>query len=216
MKNVKIKASQSVRNIIKAATYPGLRVVFPSVFLFWGGFSFFQTFFTVLLIQKLHFSASNIGDYFAYIGLWVAFTQAVITPFTAKRFKNYQVLRFSLIAVGLGLFANLWAHNTAELLLVTPLFAVFVGQTIANNTSLVSNSVGPEVQGEVLGINFSVQALAQAIPAALSGYLAVMGISTPVIVGASLVISGGLLFWMIYKPSKHVMHEDAQLASVGH
>lgn len=215
MKNVKIKASQSVRNIMKAATYPGLRVVFPSIFLFWGGFSFFQTFFTVLLIQKLHFSASNIGDYFAYVGIWIAFTQAVITPAVAKRFKNYQVLRISLIAVGIGLLANLWAGNTAQLLMVTPLFAIFVGQTIANSTSLVSNSVGPEIQGEVLGINFSVQALAQAIPAALSGYLAVIGISTPVIVGASVIITGGILFWTIYKPSKHILHQDT-VATAGH
>lgn len=214
MKSVKIKASQSVRNIVKAATYPGLRVVFPSVFLFWGGFSFFQTFFTVLLIQKLHFSASNIGDYFAYVGIWIAFTQAVITPQVAKRFKSYQVLRISLIAVGIGLLANLWAGDTAQLLLVTPLFAIFVGQTIANTTSLVSNSVGPEIQGEVLGINFSVQALAQAIPAALSGYLAVIGISTPVIVGAGLIISGGILFWTIYRPSKHVLHQAAAGLSV--
>lgn len=216
MKNVKIKASQSVRNIMKAATYPGLRVVFPSIFLFWGGFSFFQTFFTVLLIQKLHFSASNIGDYFAYVGIWIAFTQAVITPAVAKRFKNYQVLRISLIAVGIGLLANLWAGNTAQLLMVTPLFAIFVGQTIANSTSLVSNSVGPEIQGEVLGINFSVQALAQAIPAALSGYLAVIGISTPVIVGASVIIAGGILFWTIYKPSKHILHQDAAATTAGH
>lgn len=207
MQNVKIKASQSVRNIVKAATYPGLRVVFPSIFLFWGGFSFFQTFFTVLLIQKLHFSASNIGDYFAYVGIWIAFTQAAITPAVAKRFKDYQVLRISMIAVGTGLLANLWAHNTAQLLLVTPLFAIFVGQTIANSTALVSKSVGPKIQGEVLGINFSVQALAQAIPAALSGYLAVIGVSTPVVVGAGLIIFGGLLFWSIYKPSKHVIDE---------
>ncbi len=216
MKHVQLRASQSVRNIVKAATYPGLRVVFPSVFLFWGGFSFFQTFFTVLLINKLHFTASNIGDYFAYVGIWIAFTQAVITPFTAKKFKNYQVLRVSLIAVGLGLFANLWAHNTAELLLVTPLFSVFVGQTIANNTALVSTSVGPEIQGEVLGINFSVQALAQAIPAALSGYLAAIGISTPVVVGAGIIISGGILFWTIYKPSKHLLHQQAATAPAGH
>ncbi len=214
MKNVKLRLSQSVRNIVKAATYPGLRVVFPSVFLFWGGFSFFQTFFTVLLIQKLHFSASNIGDYFAYIGIWIAFTQAVITPMIAKRFKNYQVLRSSLILVGIGLFANLWAHNTAELLLVTPLFAVFVGQTIANSTSLVSNTVGPEIQGEVLGINFSVQALAQAIPAALSGYLATIGISTPVVVGAMIIIAGGLLFWAIYRPGKHLLHSESAVPAV--
>ncbi len=216
MKKVKIKVNQSVKNIIKAATFPGLRVVFPSIFLFWGGFAFFQTFFTVLLIQKLKFSPSNIGDYFAYVGIWIAITQAIITPRVAKRFKNYQVLRVSLFAVGIGLLLNLWAHNTAELLLVTPLFAVFVGQTIANSTSLVSNSVGPEIQGEVLGINFSVQALAQAIPAALSGYLAEIGISAPVIVGSAFVISGGILYWTIYRPSKHVLYAESAPVSASH
>lgn len=214
MKNVKIKASQAVQNIIKAATYPGLRVVFPSIFLFWAGFSFFQTFFSVLLINKLHFNPSNIGDYFAYIGIWVAITQALITPSVAKRFKHYQVLRISLIAVGLGLFANLWAHNTAQLLMVTPLFAIFVGQTIANSTALVSTSVGPEIQGEVLGINFSVQALGQAIPAAISGYIAAIGITTPIIVGASTIIFGGLLFVGIYRPSKHLLHDDMAVPAV--
>ncbi len=216
MTKVKIRLTQSLRNITKAATYPGLRVIFSSVFLFWAGFSFFQTFFTVLLIQKLGFNASNIGDYFAYLGIWIAFTQAVITPTVAKRFKNYQVLRVSLIAVGIGLLANLWAHNTAQLLLVTPLFAIFVGQTIANSTSLVSNSVGPEIQGEVLGINSSVQALAQAIPAVLSGYLAVMGIATPVIVGASVIIAGGLLFNLAYKPSKRILQQDLETSGAAH
>lgn len=208
MRKVKIKVSQSVRNIVKAATYPGLRVIFPSVFLFWAGFSFFQTFIQVLLIQKLHFTPSNIGDYFAYIGLWIAFTQAIITPRIARVRKSYQVLRVSMIMVGIGLFLLLWAHNTAQLLLVTPLFAIFVGQTIANSTSLVSTSVGPEIQGEVLGINFSVQALAQAIPAALSGYLAVISIKTPIIVGAIIVILGGLWFVLVYRPTKHMFHEN--------
>lgn len=218
MRNAKVKISQSISNIAKAATYPGLRVVFPSVFLFWGGFSFFQTFIQVLLINKLHFSQSNIGDYFAYIGLWIAFTQAVITPRLARVTKPYQVLRVSMIAVGTGLFLLLWAHNAAQLLLVTPLFAIFVGQTIANNTSLVSTSVGPEIQGEVLGINFSVQAMAQAIPAAMSGYLAEIGVSLPIIVGASMVISGGVLFWLIYHPSKHLLRQkwDNPTAATGH
>lgn len=212
MKKVKIKITQSLNNIIKAATYPGLRVVFPSVFLFWAGFAFFQTFFQVLLINKLGFSASNIGDYFAWVGLWIAFTQAVITPLVARWVKPWQVLRFSFILAGLGLFANLWAHNTTQLLLVTPIFAIFLGETIANSLSLVSTTVGPEIQGEVLGINASVQSLAQAIPAALSGYLAGISIATPVVVGGLSVIAAGVLFVAIYKPSKHVLHQDLQAA----
>ena len=212
MKKIKVKIGQSVQNIIKAATYPGLRVVFPSIFLFWGGFAFFQTFFQVLLVNKLHFSQSNIGDFFAFIGICIAITQALITPTIAKKFKPYQVLRISMFGAGLGLFGNLLANNTTQLLLVVPFFAVFIGNTIANSISIVSQSVGPEIQGEVLGINSSVQALAQSIPALLSGYIAAIGVGTPVLVGGFTVIAGGLLFWTIYNPAKHVLHHQTAVA----
>lgn len=211
MRNVKIKVTQSVRNIITAASYPGLRVIFPSVFLFWGGFAFFQTFFQVVLISKFHFSQSNIGDFFAWVGIWIAFTQAVITPLLAKRFKPYQVLRFSLIASGLTLFGYLLANNTTQLLLVTPVFAIFLGNSIANSIALVSISADKYIQGEVLGINASVQALAQTIPAALSGYIAAsLTISSPILVGGLSVIASGLLFLFIYRPPAHLLHQDME------
>ncbi len=208
LRHVKMKITQSVENIFKAATYPGLRVIFPSVFLFWGGFAFFQTFFQVLLINKLHFSQSNIGDFFAYIGIWIAITQAVITPFVAKKVASYNVLKISYVGSGLALFAYLFATNTTQLLFITPIFALFIGHSIANSTSLVSTSVGPEIQGEVLGINSSVMAIAQTIPAAMSGYLAAIGINTPVLAGGLTVLAGGILFIAIYRPSKHLYHQD--------
>ncbi len=208
LRHVKVKFTQSVHNIITAASYPGLRVIFPSVFLFWGGFSFFQTFFQVLLIQKLHFTQNNIGDFFAFIGIWIAFTQAVITPMLAKRLKPWQVLRFSFIGSGLTLFLFLLATNTTDLLWVTPVFAIFLGNSIANSIALVSISADAHIQGEVLGINASVQSLAQAIPAAMTGYLAEIGISTPVLAGGIVVIAGGLLFLAIYRPPKHLLHES--------
>ncbi len=208
LRHVKIKLTKSVQNIITAASYPGLRVIFPTVFLFWGGFSFFQTFFQVLLIQKLHFTQNNIGDFFAYVGIWIAFVQAVVTPLLAKRFKPFQVLRFTFIGAGLALFLYLLAANTTHLLLITPLFALFLGNSIANSIALVSISADAHIQGEVLGINASVQSLAQAIPAALSGYLAELGVSTPVLTGGMTVILGGLLFLAIYRPPKHLLHQN--------
>lgn len=216
MPNLKLKLNQSVKNIAKAATYPGLRVIFPSIFLFWAGFSFFQTFFQVLLVNKLHFHPTNIGDYFAYVGIWIAITQAIITPLVAKKIKNYQVLRYSMFLTGVGLFANLWAHNTAQLLMVTPFFAIFIGQTMANSQALVSASADNKVQGEALGINASVQALAQTIPAILSGYLAAIGINTPILVGGAIVILGGLLFIGLYRPSKHVLHDSPVASAPAH
>ncbi len=219
LRHVKIKLTKSIHNIVTAASYPGLRVIFPSIFLFWGGFSFFQTFFQVLLIQKLHFTGNNIGDFFAYVGIWIAFVQAVLTPMISKKLKPYQVLRFSFIGSGLTLFMYLMATTTGDLLWITPIFAFFLGNSIANSIALVSISADAGIQGEVLGINASVQSLAQAIPAAMSGYLAEIGVSTPVLAGGITVIAGGLLFLAIYRPPKHLLHQDwgeAAPAPAGH
>lgn len=213
-KKLKLKLTQSLTNITKALTYPGLRVIFPSTFLYFAGFTFFTTFFQVFLINKLGFNQSNIGDYFAYVGIWIAIAQVTVTPFVAKRLKNHQVLRFSLALTGAALLSMLLATNTKELLLFTPLFAIFNGLTMANAVSLVSKSAGLDVQGEVLGINASVQALAQAIPAIVSGYVATMGVSVPVLTGASIMIFAGLVFWVLYRPSRQVLHEDSAAAVV--
>ncbi len=209
LKHVKVKLHKSIENIITAMSYPGLRVVFPSIFLFWAGFSFFQTFFQVLLIQKLHFNQSNIGDFFAYVGIWIAIVQAVITPILAKRFRPYTVLRVSLIGSGLTLFMYLMAANTVDLLWITPIFALFLGNSMANSLALVSTSADSHIQGEVLGINASVQSLAQAIPAAMSGYLATISTGTPILVGGFTVLAGGFLFLAIYRPSAKVLEQHA-------
>ncbi|HMS50454.1 MAG TPA: MFS transporter [Candidatus Saccharibacteria bacterium] len=205
-KKLKMAWGQAVDNIRKAATSPGLRVVFSANFLYWGGFTFFTTFFQIFLIQKLNFKQSNIGDFFAYIGIWIVISQVVLTPLLV-RFKNHTILRFSLLGTGFALFLQLIPDNTTQLLLVAPFIAIFNGLTLANATALVSKSVGPEIQGEVLGIDASVQALAQSVPAIISGYVATLGINMPVVVGGSIVLLGGIMFNVFYRPSKHVLHQ---------
>ena len=207
--NTKLKMAwgKSVENIRKAAASPGLRVVFSAEFLFWGGFTFFTTFFQILLIRKLGFTQSNIGDFFAYIGIWIALTQVTLTPFLAKRFSSAQILKVSLVGNGVALFLQLLPHNTTQLLMVAPFIAIFNGLTIANATALVSSSVGPEIQGEVLGIEASVQALAQSIPAIISGYVATLGVGVPVWVGGITVVTGGLMFNFFYKAKNHILHQ---------
>lgn len=201
---LKVAWTKSLGNILRAAELPGLRTVFTAEFLFWGGFTFFTTFFQILLIQKLGFKANNVGDFFAYIGICIALSQVILVPIVAKRLKSHQVLRFSLIGNGVALFLQAWPHNTPQLLLVAPLVAIFNGLTLANASALVSLSASREEQGEVLGIEASVQALAQAIPAGISGYIATMGVNMPVIVGGFVVMAGGLIYNIFYHAPKKV------------
>ncbi len=214
--HLKIQWHKSLHNIRVAATMPGLRTIFPTVFFFWGGFSFFTTFFAVYLTSKLGFKANNIGDFFAYIGLWIAITQGVLAGALAKRFANYQVLRVSIPGIALALLLMFIPNNTVQLLLLCPFIPIFVGLTIANITALVSRSAPADIQGEVLGINASVQALAQTIPAALTGYLAGINRNVPIIAASITVAFGGYLFWFMYKPTREVAMPDPEEPAIAH
>lgn len=208
-KKLKVAWNKSVDNIRKAFMRPELRIVFSAEFLFWGGFTFFTTFFQILLMEKLGFSGSNVGDFFAYIGICIALSQAIIVPFAVKRWKSHNIMKVGLIGNGIALFLQLWPDKTSELLLVAPLIAIFNGLTMANATALVSLSAGKEEQGEVLGIEASVQALAQAIPAIISGYVATMGVSMPIIVGGFTILVGGLIFIAFYRVPKKVDRQES-------
>lgn len=196
--------SQALTNIRKAAARPGLRVIFGAEFLFWGGFTFFTTFFQILLIEKLGFETKNVGDFFAYVGISIALSQLLLVRLAVKYFKSHDILRVSLFGSAMALFIQLWPHDTTQLLLVAPLIAVFNGLTMANASALVSLSANSKEQGEVLGIEASVQALAQAIPAIISGYVATMGVNMPVIWGGCTILVGALLFLGFYHVPKRV------------
>jgi hypothetical protein len=76
-----------------------------------------------------------------------------------------------------------------------PFFAMAVGLTQANLGGLLSRSAGPTMQGQVLGINASVSALAMTIPPLLSGPIAArFDPAAPLVVSSMVVIIGGLYF----------------------
>lgn len=202
---IKVAWTKSLDNIRQAAFSSKLRVIYTTEFLYWSGFTFFTTFFQVHLIEKLGFKTENSGDYYAYMGIWMAIAQIVITPFLAKRFSNYHVLRVTYMVTGFVILLQLWPANIPQLLIVTPLIACLFAPTLANSSGLISISSSSEIQGEVLGIQASVQSLAQFFPAIMAGYVAAMGINLSIIAGAILMIAGGLLFNLAYRPTKQVL-----------
>lgn len=210
--------NKSLHNIKVAATDKSLRTVFPTLFFFVAGFGFFRAFFQVFLSQKLHFSTGSIGDYFAFVGICIALAQGLITPLVAKRYKNYQILKVSLLFNGIILMGLAMVTKTWELLAVTPLFAIMNGQSMANATSLVSASASQEIQGEVLGINASVQATADSITSVLSGYIAAsLSVKAPVLVGGGLILIGWVIYMLFFRPSERVLAEHhEELAPAAH
>lgn len=196
----KIILHQSIINIGKALSLPGLRPILSTSFLYSLGFTFYQTFIGVFLLHKFNLSAAQIGDFFLYTGVWLLIAQLFVVRRLAKYVSERQILRFSLVLTGLCPLLYLLPSAVWGIMLITPFFVIFNSLTTINIPALVSRSADQTVQGEILGINSSVQALAQTIPPVIAGFLAAKIIYwTPLLVCGLIVILAGFVFITYYK-----------------
>jgi MFS family permease len=86
------------------------------------------------------------------------------------------------------------------LLFVAPFFSVANGLSQAFLTTIESRSAGESVQGEILGINASVTAVAQAIPPVVAGYLAAQIVAqAPIYVASLFIVLSRVIFWLFFK-----------------
>jgi predicted MFS family arabinose efflux permease len=203
--------AQALINIGKAFTARAYRSLFTVAFLFQSGFAFFTTFIGAYLIFRFGFTQGAIGDFFAIVGICIALTQIFVTGFAAKRFTPYAIVSAALLGATLTILAFTLAPSAWMLYLIIPFQAVSVGLIMANLTALISRSAPPEEQGRVLGINASVQALAQGVPPAIGGFIAAgIAPAAPLMTGSVIAFAGFLCFVLLARrgigrahPSSH-------------
>jgi len=196
-----LKWNKSFRNIFEAYKIKGINVILLTNFLYTSGFTFFTTFFSVFLIKKFGFNQGNIGDFFAYIGLWSIITQGFLVRHIAKRFSEEKIVGMSLLGSGLVVLLYFLPHYAWQLFLIPPFFGLCTGLSMSNLGSLLSKTAVPNIQGKIFGINSSVQALAQTIPAIISGLIAaVLTPESPIIIASIFMVMGALVFIRLYKP----------------
>jgi DHA1 family tetracycline resistance protein-like MFS transporter len=186
---------KGVANIARAYAMPELRTIFLTSFFFNAGFGFFISFFGLFLISKFNFNEARIGNFFAWVGVCAIFTQIFTTRRIAARFNEPQVLRISLLGVSFVMFAYLAAPSPMWLFLIAPISSTFNGLSLANMGGLLSRSVAPQVQGEILGIGSSIAALANSLPPLLGGFFAATFAPTTPVLAAGLTM---LLAWAIF------------------
>lgn len=188
-----------INNIRKAIGMVNMRVILLTVFLQAFGFSFFMQFNQVFLNAKFHFEEKEIGLFFGYIGLWIAFTQGVIIRYVGKHFKAPQILRVSLLGLAITIVALLLPNQWWMLLMVNPFIAIFQGLSQPNQTSIVSSMTPPENQGEMLGIQQSIASLAFTIPPLIAGFIVSFDYRLPMIAAAVVTLLAWANFYFRYK-----------------
>jgi len=195
IRQFKMQFFKGVANIARAYAMPELRTIFLTSFFFNAGFGFFISFFGLFLISRFNFNEARIGNFFAWVGMCAIFTQIVTTRKVAARFSEPQVLKISLLGVACVMFAYLLAPSPVWLFLIAPISSTFNGLSLANMGGLLSRSVAPQVQGEILGIGSSIAALANSIPPLIGGFFAASFAPTAPVFAAGLTM---LLAWGIF------------------
>ncbi len=198
----KVSLFTGINNIRRAFSLVNMRVILLCVFLQAFGFSFFMQFNQVYLIKKFHFDEKSIGLFFGYIGLWIAFTQGVIVRRVSTVFSPPQILRLSLIGLGITILAILVPDNWWMLLLINPFIAIFQGLTQPNQTSIVSALASKETQGEILGIQQSIASLAFTIPPLIAGVIVTFDFRLPMVASACMTLLAWCVFYFGFRQSE--------------
>jgi DHA1 family tetracycline resistance protein-like MFS transporter len=202
IRQIPLDVARSLNNIARAYAMPELRPIFLTSFFFSAGFGFFISFFGVFLIHRFGFNEARIGNFFAWVGVCAIFTQIVTTRRIAARFSEHQVLRVSLLGVSTVMACYLWSPSPGWLFVIAPVSSTFNGLSLANMGGLLSRSVAPQVQGEILGIGSSIQALANSLPPLCGGFIAAsLTPETPVLAASLTMFLAWALFVTLYRPA---------------
>jgi DHA1 family tetracycline resistance protein-like MFS transporter len=194
------------KNFRKAFTLKHMKVLFLFVFLIALGFNFFTQFFQVFLVEKFAFTERNIGIFFAYLGLCIAIAQGFVVRPITKRFKPEQILPITVLGTSIGLALYLLPSHPSGLYWIVPLVALCNGLTFPNLVALVSDSADKQSQGEILGINQSVQSAGMVIPPLIAGVIAGLNYSLPVIIASALIFSAWIVFIFWVLPLRRKAH----------
>jgi MFS transporter, DHA1 family, tetracycline resistance protein len=200
----KVTLMGGIHNIQKAFRMVNMRVILITVFLQGFGFSFFMQFNQVFLMKKFHFDKKAIGMMFGYIGLWIAITQGIIIRKVTRRFSSPRILKVTLLGLAITIVVILLPSQWWMLLLINPFIAIFQGLTQPNQTSIVSAMASKETQGEILGIQQSIAALAFTIPPLIAGVLVTLDYRLPLIASAIVTLLAWVNFNFRFKERKEV------------
>jgi DHA1 family tetracycline resistance protein-like MFS transporter len=202
IRHVPMQLFKGMANIARAYAMPELRTIFLTSFFFNAGFGFFISFFGLFLIHRFNFNEARIGNFFAWVGVCAIFTQIVTTRRVAARFTEPQVLRISLLGVAGVMFAYLLAPSPMWLFLIAPISSTFNGLSLANMGGLLSRSVAPQVQGEILGIGASIAALANSLPPLVGGFFAAsFAPEAPVLAAGLTMLTAWAIFVSLFRPA---------------
>ncbi len=198
-----------VLNLKKAWSIKKTRYLFAMAFFMMFGFSSFTQFYQVYLINRFGFTEHQIGNYFAYIGILVAIVQGGLVRIVSKKRSPEWVLSQMPLLLGVTFISMAAVHPYWYLYISPVLIALSNGLSQPTLVGLISSKSDAKLQGQMLGINQSINSLAQMIPPLLSAYILTIADSLPIIVAGIATFIAWFIF-VSHKETEEPLVTQAQ------
>jgi len=160
-----------VEALRRALERPCLPVLLTVYFVIIVAFSGFEATFALFSEHRHHFTASTIGNMFAYVGVVMVVVQGGLVGRAARRFGERSLVALGAIAVAAGLAFIPLAASWVGLSVAAGLMAIGMGFGNPSMSSLISRWSSVEDQGGILGLSQSLGSLARIVGPAWGGFL---------------------------------------------
>ena len=198
LRKEKLRFYAGIRDFFKLLSNKELSALFLVFFLFIMGFTFYTQFYDVFLISKFDFNQQQIGNVFAYIGLWIVLSQGYLTGKLSQYFNAGKVIFTSFVVLAITLLILLIPDDYRLLFIILPFVSVAHGLIQPNLLGLISNSASADFQGKVIGFSQSLQSIGYAIPPLISGFVIALNLNLPIIISACF-ISLAFIFFLVFR-----------------
>lgn len=188
-----------VTNVFRAFRSEKFGLIFVIIFMLTIGFAFFVQYLQFYLIERFAFDEMDVATIFIFMGIVVAVTQGIFLKPISQRFSTNQVLLFCLPIFTLTYLLILLPQSKFTLYLIFPIMIFFQGIIFPTALAVVSNLADKDIQGEIIGINQSVQSLSNALPPILLGFAVGLSLTFPMYFGAVSTFIAWLLFLRFYR-----------------
>ena len=177
---------------------PGLRLRLVQLFTFIMAFSMYTSGIALFAGRRLEingkmFGPSDVAYILAYGGLLGILIQGFMMGRLIKRFGELTLVKFGFIALAIGMLVLSIANGLIVALLAATFTALGHGTLRPILNSLVSQSVGPQEQGAVLGLSQSLQSMAQILAPLIGGWLIEQRVESVWALAAALFAVFGLV-----------------------
>ncbi|OGT30619.1 MAG: hypothetical protein A3E87_06565 [Gammaproteobacteria bacterium RIFCSPHIGHO2_12_FULL_35_23] len=177
-----------IKQIGAAFKAKGIRDLLIAWFIFMLGWEFYVQFFTNFLQEgKLAFSANEIGNLFAYLGLVYLCCQVIIVQPSTRLFLARKVMVPASVAVAMFIFLMGFATTKDYIYVMITVYIISMAIFIPNFNAVLSENAQACYQGTVFGMSVSLHALSTVIITSLGGVLIAYNVQLPLLGGGLLI-----------------------------